>query len=166
MSENPQDPQNPQNPYDSAGSSTSAGGQVPPTPPREPGQPHPEERRQRADRQAGYLPTFNAVEAKGFFGALFDFSFTSFITVTFAKIIYVILIALVILGWLGYVIMGFALDPWAGVLALLLGWIPGFVMLVLIRVTIEFYIAMMRTSQNTAATVAELQSLRQTGLRS
>ncbi|MEW1982066.1 DUF4282 domain-containing protein [Citricoccus sp. NPDC079358] len=33
------------------------------------------------------------------------------------------------------------------------------------RVTIEFYIAMVRTSQNTAATVAELQSLRQDNQR-
>lgn len=38
-------------------------------------------------------------------------------------------------------------------------------MLVLMRVTIEFYIAMVRTSQNTAATVAELQSLHQDNQR-
>lgn len=113
----------------------------------------------------GYLPTVNAVEAKGFFGALFDFSFTSFVTVKFAKIIYIILIALVALGWLAYVFTGFAFEPGLGLAALLLGWIPGFICLVLVRVMIEFYIAMVRTSQNTAATVAEIQALRQDNAR-
>lgn len=113
----------------------------------------------------GYGPTVNTVEAKGFFGALFDFSFTSFVTIKFAKIIYIILIALVVLGWLSYVVTGFAFDPGLGLAALLLGWIPGFIALVLVRVMIEFYIAMVRTSQNTAATVAEIQALRQDNAR-
>src|SRR5699024_2922156 len=42
----------------------------------------------------------NRVEAKGFLAALFDFSFQSFITVTFAKVIYAILLAVAVASWL------------------------------------------------------------------
>ncbi|MFC7402523.1 DUF4282 domain-containing protein [Citricoccus sp. GCM10030269] len=164
MSDTPNDPNAPRPP------------QQPPTPPQQPPQQPPHQSPQQpggwpsanpyADHgQRGYASPGNAVEDKGFFGALFDFSFRSFVTVSFAKIIYIILIVLIALGWLFYVIAGFAVDPALGFGALLMGWIPGFVMLVLARVMIEFYIAMVRTSQNTAATVAELQALRQESLR-
>ncbi|WP_010525474.1 DUF4282 domain-containing protein [Nesterenkonia sp. F] len=102
----------------------------------------------------------NAVEAKGFFGALFDFSFQSFVTVKFATFIYIVLLVFLVLGWLFMVIGGFVADTWVGVLALLLGWIPAVIYLILIRVMLEFYIAMIRTSQNTAGTRIEIESLR------
>lgn len=112
--------------------------------------PYPQQSRQQS----------NAAEAKGFFGALFDFSFQSFITVKFATLIYMVLLVFLALGWLFMVIAGFATDAWAGVLALLLGWIPAVIYLILIRVMLEFYIAMIRTSQNTAGTRMEVESLR------
>lgn len=112
--------------------------------------PYPQQSRQQS----------NAAEAKGFFGALFDFSFQSFITVKFATFIYMVLLVFLALGWLFMVIGGFVTDTWVGVLALLLGWIPAVIYLILIRVMLEFYIAMIRTSQNTAGTRMEIESLR------
>lgn len=99
-------------------------------------------------------------DAMGFFAALFDFDFKSFVTLKFAKFIYILLIVLLALGWLIYTVIGFIADPWLGIAALLLGWIPAFLWLVLARVSLEFYIAMIRTSQNTAATTAEVAQLR------
>lgn len=116
----------------------------------QPESPYPQQSRQQS----------NAVEAKGFFGALFDFSFQSFVTVKFATFIYIVLLVFLALGWLFMIIGGFVADTWAGVLALLLGWIPAVIYLILIRVMLEFYIAMIRTSQNTAGTRVEIESLR------
>ncbi|GAA3281102.1 DUF4282 domain-containing protein [Nesterenkonia halobia] len=119
-------------------------------PPQQGQQPYPQQSRQQS----------NAAEAKGFFGALFDFSFQSFITVKFATLIYMVLLVFLALGWLFMIIGGFATDAWVGVLALLLGWIPAVIYLILIRVMLEFYIAMIRTSQNTAGTRMEIEALR------
>lgn len=127
----------------------------PPGTPDSSGQQPPEGQHPQQSRQQS-----NAAEAKGFFGALFDFSFQSFITVKFATFIYMVLLVFLALGWLFMVIGGFVTDTWVGVLALLLGWIPAVIYLILIRVMLEFYIAMIRTSQNTAGTRMEIESLR------
>lgn len=110
----------------------------------------------------GFAPT--SAEAKGFFGALFDFSFQSYVTVKFAKLIYILLLLFIALwlvfGWLLTSILLIGQEPLAGILLLLLGWIPAVVMLVLARVSLEFYIAMIRTAQNTAGTRQEIEALR------
>ncbi|GAA3705990.1 hypothetical protein GCM10022377_19710 [Zhihengliuella alba] len=134
-------------------------GGYPPQPPNEPprgpgGGPEP------WHGQGPHQPHDGGPDDKGFFAALFDFSFRSFVTLKFAKIIYILLIALVVLGWLMYIAIGFATEPMLGVAALVFGWIPGFIFVVLFRVSLEFYIAMIRTSQNTAATKAEVEQLR------
>ncbi|GAA1154697.1 DUF4282 domain-containing protein [Nesterenkonia sandarakina] len=102
----------------------------------------------------------NAVEGKNFFAALFDLSFQSFVTVKFAKFIYVLLIAFVVLGYLVVVASAFTEGPGVGLFALLLGWIPAAIYLILIRITLEFMIALVRTSQNTAGTRSEIEALR------
>lgn len=99
-------------------------------------------------------------DAKGFFAALFDLSFTSFVTLKFAKFIYVLIMVVLALLWLGWIIAGFSTEPLLGVLVLVLGWIPILLYVILARVTLEFYIAMVRTSQNTAATKVEVENLR------
>lgn len=47
-------------------------------------------------------------DAKGFFGALFDFSFGSYITLKFIKLIYIVATALIGLVVLVFVVMGLA----------------------------------------------------------
>jgi len=101
-----------------------------------------------------------SVEGKNFFAALFDFSFQSFVTVKFAKFIYAILIAFIALGYLFVVISAFTENAAVGLLALLLGWIPAMIYLILFRITLEFMIALVRTSQNTAGTRSEIELLR------
>ncbi|MGO1182226.1 MAG: DUF4282 domain-containing protein [Micrococcaceae bacterium] len=145
----------------------------PPQPPYEPGNggptgqdpdnnPYSEQPQGNGFGSQGFAPT--SAEAKGFFGALFDFSFQSYVTVKFAKLIYILLLLFIALwlvfGWLLTSILLIGQEPLAGIFLLLLGWIPAVVMLVLARVSLEFYIAMIRTAQNTAGTRQEIEALR------
>ena len=102
----------------------------------------------------------NRVETKGFFAALFDFSFQSFITVAFAKVIYAILLAVAIGSWLLPAFSMMSESTGLGMTFLLLGWIPGFVLVIIYRIALEVTVSMVRTSQNTAATREEIELLR------
>lgn len=98
---------------------------------------------------AGNQPGSNA--GASFFQSLFDLSFSKYVTLGFAKVIYVLAMALIALSYLMFVFIGFTVDqPAVGVFALLLGWIPALVYLVLVRVSLEFAVAMIRTAQNTS----------------
>ena len=100
---------------------------------------------------------------------MFDFSFRSFVTLSFAKVIFVIAIVIAVLWWLFAIISGFgigsvqeALSPFGsrgdgtvvfGVMALLFGWIPPAIFLILVRLGLEFSVATIRTAQNTSQLV-------------
>lgn len=88
-----------------------------------------------------------------FFKALFDLSFSHFVTLKFVKVIFVILIVLAALGWLFAIVGGFIAHPIVGVLALLFGWIVPLIMLVIYRVGLEVAVALIRTAQNTSLLV-------------
>lgn len=138
----------------------------------DPNQPqhHPEYDPYGAGPQPGYPPpgpgqggghTPTNAESKGFFGALFDLSFRSFVTIKFASFIYVLLMVVIGLAWLVLTIAGFVSEnALAGVLMLVLGGIVALVYLILVRIVLEFQIAMIRTAQNTAATRQEVEALR------
>lgn len=102
-------------------------------------------------------------DSAGFVKALFDFSFKSFVTVRFAAVIYGIALALIAIGVLVGIIASFVTmteSVIGGLLMLLAVLIAAPIYLVLIRVSLEFYVAMIRTAQNTGQTNAELNSLR------
>jgi hypothetical protein len=87
-------------------------------------------------------------EARGFFTALFDFSFTTFATPVVVKVVYIAGIIVLALGWVGAVIVGFARSPVLGLAALVLGGLAAFFYLVLLRVTLELYYAIVRMSED------------------
>ncbi len=88
-------------------------------------------------------------DAKGFFGALFDFSFNSFVTPKIVKFVYVLATILLVIAYLFFVITAFAGDNVGfGIAFLLLGWIPFLFYLALIRMTLEFYFSIVRMSQD------------------
>lgn len=131
----------PPDPYQSPGE-YPAGGQYshqPQQPPPPPQQPAPEPSSGAPKR-----------ETDAFFSSLFDFSFTKYVTLNFAKIIYILAMALLVLGYLFTIISAFAVSTGLGIVTLLLGWIPVFIYLVFIRVGLEFAVAMIRTARNTS----------------
>lgn len=101
----------------------------------------------------------------GFFHALFDFSFRRYITISFAKVLFVIAIVLACLWYLFALIGAFSGAMVAsafnassgslglGIVTLLFGWIPPFLWLLLVRVALEFVVATIRNSQNTSRMV-------------
>ncbi|HIZ37783.1 MAG TPA: DUF4282 domain-containing protein [Candidatus Ruania gallistercoris] len=100
---------------------------------------------------------------------MFDFSFRNFVTLSFAKVIFIIAVVLACLWWLFAIISGFgmasigdSLSPYGssgggtvmfGVMALLFGWIPPAIFLILVRLGLEFSVATIRTAQNTSRLV-------------
>ena len=111
------------------------------------------------------FPQFNAVgaESKNFLQALFDFSFSSFITIKFAKVIHLVNIVLALLGYVFWVFIWLflasdvgdsevgAMATFFAIIALLFGWIPALLQIVGVRLALEMNIALVRTAQNTSA---------------
>lgn len=86
--------------------------------------------------------------AKGFFGALFDFSFEHFITPIIVKVVYVVATVVLALVWLILTVSTLAESPGRGVLVLILGAVIAILYLAFIRMTLEFYLAVVRMSQD------------------
>ncbi|MGO1193536.1 MAG: DUF4282 domain-containing protein [Nesterenkonia sp.] len=102
-------------------------------------------------------------DTSGFFKALFDFSFKSFVTIKFAAIIYGIALLLIGIFTLIGIIFAFVTmteEPLVGFFMLVLTVILAPFYLILVRLTLELYVAMIRTAQNTAATTSALENLR------
>jgi len=97
------------------------------------------------DRSVRHLP--QQAGAGTFFGALFDYSFTRYITPTIVKVVYVIVTILVALGWLAALVACFADSIWAGVLFLVFGWIIALVYLAIARISLEFFVAVISVSE-------------------
>jgi hypothetical protein len=90
------------------------------------------------------------VSNKGFFATLFDFSFTSFVTLKFLRVIYaiaVVAIGLATLVWMGII------GSQGGIfvlLALVAGPLAGLLYLISVRVTFEVIAVLFRIGENTA----------------
>lgn len=107
---------------------------TPPPPPSEPyGQP---------------APAASPSGGKGFFGALFDFRFEHFITPIIVKVVYVLALAALLLGWLFFLVAAFSQSAAGGVAVLLLGPVVLILYLAFIRMTLEFYLAIVRMSED------------------
>lgn len=107
-------------------------------------------------RSSGAFPSPS--DGPGFFKALFDMQFRHFVTLKFASFIYMLGIAVAALVWLMEIISGIVVagsGQGGGVLvaAILLGWIPPLIWIITFRLSIEFVIAIIRTSQNTSELV-------------
>lgn len=115
--------------------------------------------------QHGSSPTQSAVNnGKGFFGALFDINFDNFISVKFAKLIYLIAMILAALALFAFWVVPFFGALLNGALAeavavLFLAWIPvgliSLLCLISVRLFLEFAIATVKTSENTSRIVEQ-----------
>lgn len=105
----------------------------------------------------GFSTADASAQAKGFFSKLFDFSFSSYITPSIVKVVYILAIALVVLGWLGTSAAAFGSNAALGIFVLLiLGPLYALFILVIVRITLEFYTAVIRIAED----VHELKSRR------
>ncbi len=87
-------------------------------------------------------------ESKGFFGALFDFSFTHFVTPMIVKAVYMLVMIVLVLGWLGFTLVSFSQSAGGGLVVFVLGAVVVVVYLALARMTLEFYLAVVRMSED------------------
>lgn len=129
----PPPPENPQGPY---GNQPNPYGAPPP-----PGQPP-------TQPMGGGLTGPGGGPSVGFFGALFDFSFTHFVTPMIVKIVYILVTVGLAIGWLVFVIAGFSDSAASGLVVLVLGAIGVVIYLALARMTLEFYLAVVRMSED------------------
>ncbi|MCL6424180.1 DUF4282 domain-containing protein [Brachybacterium sp. JHP9] len=121
-----------------------------------------------AGTHTGGQPTGAGTTAKGFFGAIFDFSFRHFVTIRFVQVFYIIGIAWAILNYVGGLIMSLIMGAgmsyyddfsiWPFLLYLVFGWIFPVLTILLLRVGLEFVVATIRTSQNTTEIVDQLKT--------
>ena len=92
---------------------------------------------------------------KGFFGSLFDFSFTSFVTTKIVKFLYVLTVVLLGLGALVFVIASFSSSAAAGLFMLFIGAPLAFLLYVIYtRVLLELFIAIFRIMETNTELVA------------
>ena len=90
-----------------------------------------------------------AQQPKGFVGALFDLSFSTFVTPMIIKVVYVIGLILIGLGTLFFALSGFFGDsPALGVVTIIVSPIVGLLYLCLYRMMCEFYLAITRMSED------------------
>ena len=89
-----------------------------------------------------------AREGAGFFTALFDFSFTNFVTPILVRFVYLLATVALVATWLIFVFVGFARGFGSGLTTLVLGPIFLVVYLAVIRMTLEFYLSVVRMSQD------------------
>jgi hypothetical protein len=96
------------------------------------------------------LQATGLTEGKGFFERLLDFSFQSFITLKYAKLLYGLhlLLGLIVGTW--YVFNGFQASTSQGLLTLLLAVVGYFLWILYVRVALEFLVAIFRTAENIA----------------
>lgn len=86
--------------------------------------------------------------------ALFDLSFTRFIAPSIAKIVYILIMVLIAVGYLIVVVAAFQSSLVLGLLTMLvIGPLVAIVYLVLARVGLESLIATIRTAENTGELV-------------
>lgn len=96
------------------------------------------------------------LEAKGFFPSLFDFGFTSFVTLRFLKLIYTVLVALILLAGLIFLIAGLSRGGGAAVVSIVLVPLVTLLYLIFARIYVELIALFFRIGENTAVMAAAL----------
>lgn len=97
---------------------------------------------------SGGAPHGNATN-KSFFAKLFDLSFSEFVTPSVVKIVYILAMIGVGFLWLGLSIAAFQTSAVFGIVVLLvLGPLYALFLLIITRITFEFYVAVIRIAED------------------
>jgi len=93
-----------------------------------------------------------AMEEGGFFRALFDFSFTQFVTEKIIMALYILAIVLFLFVVIIGVVAAFTQGFWEGIIGLIFSPVLLLVYIVIVRVWLEFIVVVFRIADHTAAT--------------
>ena len=88
-------------------------------------------------------------EKKGFLGALFDFSFSEFITIKLIKILYILGIIFSTIVAIIFIVSGFNISTGVGIIFLILSPIIFLLYVILIRIWLEIIIVVFKIAENT-----------------
>ena len=92
---------------------------------------------------------------KGFWASLFDFSFSTFITVKFARIIYILAVVVNLIAAIAIFVSmwgtSYYFDGWLFFFGLVLGIVYFLLSIIFSRLGLEFVVAMIKTAENTHA---------------
>ncbi len=103
--------------------------------------------------------------SKGFWGSLFDFSFTDFITSKIIRILYVLLIIVAVVLALLAIVAAFISSALLGVVTLIVLAPLGFIVAVIcVRVYLEIVIVIFRIAENTAEIARQKQTMSSPGV--
>jgi hypothetical protein len=90
------------------------------------------------------------MEQNGFFGGLFDFSFTKFITIRIVKVLFIIMIVLAGLWTLGLLISLVREGAGPALLGLIIAPLMFFFSVLMARVWLEVIVVLFRIAENTS----------------
>ncbi len=93
-----------------------------------------------------------AADARGFLGALFDFSFTSFVTTRIIKVLYALIMVLAVIAALVYTVIAFRVSAAFGFVTLIIG-DPLFIIIVMAfwRLVLESFVVVFRIAEDIRA---------------
>jgi Domain of unknown function (DUF4282) len=94
------------------------------------------------------------IETKGFFASLFDFGFTSFITLKFLRLIYGVLLVLILLTGVVFFVASISQGGLYILIAIVIVPIVTLIDLVLMRVSMEMVAIFFRIGENTTVMAA------------
>ncbi|MGI8935201.1 DUF4282 domain-containing protein [Leptolyngbya sp. BC1307] len=88
-------------------------------------------------------------QRRGFFAKLFDFSFSTFVAPQVVGVLYILGLIGAVLFALIAVVNGFQFSPIEGVITLIASLVGLLVYSIVLRVSLESFIAIIRTAENT-----------------
>ena len=97
---------------------------------------------------AGAPTQMGAPPEKSGFSALFDFSFSSFATPSLIRLLFIVGTVLIGLYYVGMVLFTFSTSAVAGLLTLVFGAIVALFAVAMLRLSLEFYFAVVRMSED------------------
>ena len=90
----------------------------------------------------------NTIQEKTTFSALWDFTFTHFVTLNVVKVLYLVAVALVTVAAIGIVIVGFSNGILAGVLTLIAAPLFFIIAVLIARVFLELFVVLFRIADS------------------
>jgi Domain of unknown function (DUF4282) len=97
-------------------------------------------------------PSEDRASSKGFVASLFDFGFTSFVTPTVVKVLYVLVMIVLALTGLGFAVGAFTLNKIAGIFVLIVvAPLFFFIFLALYRIVLELFMVIFRIAEDLRA---------------